>query len=100
MEQVYYEDDAELGITTRVHTDQSKLVVQKTWDAEPLLDYAQALRQKTSGERWGEGRVIGTVPPAVMYHFVNQGIRGAELAKKLTEWVRENPKFICFDKFK
>ncbi len=100
MQQVYAENDTELGIQTRVHKDDSKVVIQKTYDAEPYLDYARALREKTQGQGWGEGRIIGTVPEAVVAGFMRDGIKGKELAKKLTEWVRANPAMICFDKFK
>jgi hypothetical protein len=97
---VFQEFDAELGIHTKVHKDERKVVFEKTYDAEPYLDYAKALREKTSGQGWGEGRIIGTVPEAVVSEFMRKGIKGKELAKELTAWVRANPKMICFDKFK
>lgn len=100
MKTVFQEYDNELGITTKVHVGDGKTVFQKTYDAEPYLDYARALRQKTEGQGWGEGRIIGTVPEAVVSQFMRDGIKGKELAKKLTEWVRANPAMVCFDKFK
>lgn len=100
MKQVYQETDNELGILTRVHQDDSKTVIEKVYDAEPYLDYAKAMREKTEGQNWGEGKIIGTVPPAVVAGFYRDGITGKELAKKLTEWIRANPHMICFDRFK
>lgn len=100
MRTVFSEYDSDLGIQTKVHTDEGKTVFQKTYDAEPYLDYAKALREKTAGQNWGEGRIIGTVPEAVVSEFMRKGIKGKELARELTLWIRANPAMICFDKYK
>lgn len=102
MRKVFEEFDADTGIATTVHQedDQSKTIIQKTYDAEPLLQYAKTMREATAGKTWGEGRIIGTVPLAVVAEFQRKGITGRELAKELTAWVRANPALICFDKFK
>lgn len=98
MRKVFQEFDAEQGITSTVHEDETRTVIQKTYDAEPLLEYAKGLREATEGQRWGEGRIVGTVPMAVCAQFMRQD--GRLDAKRLTEWIRANPAFVCFDKFK
>lgn len=100
MRKVFQEFDADHGITSTVHEDETRTVIQKTYDAEPLLQYAKTLRDATAGKGWGDGRIVGTVPPAVVSEFMRKGIYGKELAKELTAWVRANPAMICFDKFK
>lgn len=98
MRKVFQEFDADHGITSTVHEDETRTVIQKTYDAEPLLEYAKGLREATEGQRWGEGRIVGTVPMAVCAQFMRQD--GRLDAKRLTEWIRANPAFVCFDKFK
>lgn len=100
MREVFKEADAEMGISTTVHADESRVVLQKTYDAEPLLEYAKGLREATQGKTWGDGRIVGTVPMAVLSQYLRRGLNGKELAKELTAWVRANPAMICFDKFK
>lgn len=97
MKTVFSDFDPEQGIATRVHQDDGKTVIEKTYDAEPLLEYAAAMRQNTQGESWGEGRIIGTVPMAIVGQFMRQD--GGIDTKRLTQWIRENPAFICFDRF-
>lgn len=98
MREVFTEHDAQMGITTRVHKDEGRVVLQKTEDVEPHLQYAQGLREATQGQRWGEGRIVGTVPMSVLSRFLRQD--GRLDVKRCTAWLRENPSFICFDKFK
>ena len=98
MKTVYQEADPQLRINTTVHQDDGKTVIQKTWDAEPHLLYAKGLREATEGKNWGEGRVIGTVPDAVMGMFIRQD--GKLDAKRCAAWLKENPAFICFEKFR
>lgn len=98
MKQVFNEADAETGIRTVVHEDDGKTVIQKTYDAEPFLEHAATMRAATEGQRWGEGRVVGSVPMAVLSQFLRQD--GGLDVKRCTEWLRANPAFITFDKFK
>ena len=92
---VFKED--ENGVRTQVHDLENKIVIQKTYDAEPLLDACAAERQATAGERWGDGRKVGTVPLAILGQFMreNDGLNVARAEK----WLRENPHFITFDRF-
>ena len=98
MREVFKDYTPEQGIATRVHQDDGKTVIQKTFDAEPLLEYAKSMREGTEGSGWGEGRIVGTVPMAVLGQFMRQD--GSLDVKRCTQWIREHPAFICFDKFK
>lgn len=98
MKTVYTETDDITGTVTKVHEDEGKTVIEKVWDAEPLLQHAADARQATAGMSWGEGRKIGTVPMEILGMFMRQD--GGLDKKRLTEWLRQNPAFICFDKFK
>lgn len=94
--------DAELGIRTKVHEEDNKLVFQKTFDAEPFLKEAAELRAVTAGDRWsggqyGVGKKVGTVPMAVLGTMFRQD--GGLDTERLKTWLRENPAFVTFDKF-
>ena len=85
------------GVRTQLHFEGDSLIVQKTYDAEPHLRYAEAARQATAGQRWGEGKLIGHIPPAVYGKFLL--IRDREERKKaVMAWLRENPAFCMFDR--
>ena len=65
-ENVSFVDDVDpnTGITTIFHYEGDQLTIQKSFDAEPHLRYAEQARQATAGMRWGEGRLIGHIPLA------------------------------------
>lgn len=75
-------------------------VVQKlTYDAEPMLEMAKAERNATAGERWGNGRKVGTIPLAEL-HRINTTYQGRqERELQILKWLRENQAFVTFDKF-
>lgn len=98
MKTVFTDLDSELGITTTVHQDEGKTVIEKTYDAQPFLEAAKTMREATEGQRWGEGRCVGTVPPAVVAKFMRQD--GRLDAKRCAAWLKENPHMIWFDRFR
>lgn len=83
-----------------VHIDNDQIVRQTTFDAEPLLKQAHAERVATQGQRWGEGvgTKVGSIPMAVYAQYLK--LPSEERQKFLLNWLRENPAFITFDKFK
>lgn len=86
------------GVHKEVIFEGDQAITKLTYDAEPFLEAAKAERNATAGERWGDGRKVGTMPMAV-YNQVLQ-IRGAEERQKfILKWLRENPHFVTFDKF-
>lgn len=50
------------GYRTQMHFEGDYMIRQRTYDAEPLLQRAQQIREQTDGTRWGEGQFVGTLP--------------------------------------
>lgn len=96
---VFKEHDAQTGITTSVHyiEDSGKTVIQKTYDAQPLLDRAAEMRARTEGERWGEMRYVGTIPDAELATMMRQD--GGIDKKRVNAWLKRNPDLVAFSKF-
>ena len=89
--------NARTGTATQVHDNESGFTIQKTYDAEPYLEFAKAERDITQGQSWGEGRKVGTIPPAVMATFLRQD--GGFDVKRAEAWLRANPAFVSFEPF-
>jgi hypothetical protein len=94
----YQDHDAQTGITTKVHylDDANRVVIQKTYDAQPLVDACAEARAATDGERWGEMRHIGTIPMAELATMLRQD--GTIDKKRCMEFLRKNPAFVTFNK--
>lgn len=86
------------GVHRQVTFEGDQAVTKLTYDAQPFLERAHAERQATAGERWGDGRKVGTMPMAQYAEFLK--IPGAEQRKKFVlDWLKANPAFVTFDKF-
>lgn len=95
---VYQEHDANTGIRSRVHElDSGKTVIQKTYDAQPLLAQAAAERAASAGQPWGEMRKVGTIPMAVYATMLRQD--GTCDGARLAAWLKANPALVSFDRF-
>ena len=87
------------GVHTAVTFEGDQAVKKLTFDAEPLLKEAAAERAHTAGERWGDGRKVGTIPMPV-YNMILQTYKGREEREKaILSWLRNNQAFVSFDKF-
>jgi hypothetical protein len=89
------------GVHKQVTFEGDQAVTKLTYDAQPFIEAAKAERIATEGKRWGEGlgTKVGTMPMAVYSQFMK--IQGAEERQKfILTWLRDNPAFITFDKFK
>ena len=87
----------EQGVRTQFHFESDGgLVLQKTFDAEPILKEAEAARQATQGMGWGEGRIVGTIDP-VSYGRISQIKDRAERDKAILQYFRDRPQFVKFD---
>lgn len=86
------------GVRKTVHFDGDQVVSEYAFDAEPIIEHCKEERIVSAGERWGDGRKIGTLPPTVMGQVF--AIQGVEARKKfILDYLRANPAFVSFDKF-
>lgn len=90
------EHDAQTGITTTVHYLDGKTVIQKEYDAQPLLEAAADMRAATEGQRWGEMRHVGFIPMAELGKMMRQD--GGFDRDRLIAWLKANPKLATFSK--
>ena len=98
-ENVSFVEGVHEGVTTTLHFQGDEFITQKTWDAQPHLEYARAARQATEGKRWGEGKLIGHIPPAMYAKIITA--RDRQHRKQLiTEFFRDNPAFRMYDGYK
>lgn len=93
---VHDDKDANLGIRTKVHDVDGKIVIAKQYDAEPLLAACAAERAATEGQRWGEFRKVGTIPMAELGKMMRQD--GTIDNKRAMAWLKANPALVTFSK--
>lgn len=87
-------------IRTQLHFESDGgLVVQKTFDAAPHLEYAAKARADTQGMRWGEGKLVGHIPD-IFYAPICAIKDRKEREKAVRLFFQENPAFVMFDKYK
>lgn len=87
------------GVSHTLTFEGDQLVRKQTFDAEPILEAAKAERNATAGERWGEGRKVGTIPMAI-YNQILQTYQGREAREQaILSFLRQNQAFVTFDKF-
>lgn len=87
------------GIRREITLESDQAITKLTYDAEPLLEQAAALRTLTAGDSWGEGHFIGIVPMAELTR-INETYQGAEERKRqMVLWLKANPKLVTFEKF-
>lgn len=87
------------GTATKIHLEGDQVITQQTFDAEPHLKYAEDARIQTAGKNWGEGRLVGHIPPAFYAKIILIKDR-QERDKAIRAFLRENPAFVMFDRFK
>lgn len=86
------------GIETKTHFADGDIVIQKSFDAEPHLEYAKRARDATQGQRWGEGKLAGHIPPA--FHAKILLIRDPQERKMAVQrFFKENPAFVMFERY-
>ncbi len=90
--------DAQLGIRTLIHETENKFVIEKRFDAEPLIETAAEMRSTRQMERWDErGTHVGFIPMAELGTMMRQD-GGFDKARVLA-YLRKNPALVTFDKF-
>lgn len=87
------------GITTVYHDieDAGRVVIEKQYDAEPLLEEAAEARAQTEGQRWGDMRHVGFIPMAELATMLRDD--GGLDQKRAREWLKKNPSLVTFSKF-
>lgn len=89
----------EQGVRTQYHFESDGgLVLQKTFDAAPMLKEAELARQQTAGMNWGEGRIVGTIDP-VAYGRISLIKDRTQRDKAIMDYFRERPQFVKFDRY-
>jgi hypothetical protein len=87
------------GVRTQYHFESDGgLVLQKSFDAAPYIQAAEQARQDTAGQRWGEGRIVGTIDP-IAYGRISKIRDRAERDKAILAYFREKPKLVKFDPY-
>jgi hypothetical protein len=86
------------GTRKQIHVSDDTIIEQNTFDAEPVLQAAKEARELTEGQRWGDGKVIGKVP---MHIYAQCAVMSKQDQHNfLLDYLRANPAFIAFGKFK
>lgn len=100
-ESVSVVEDVSNGVTTTLHFQGDQLVVQREYDAKPWLEAAKAARIATAGERWGDGRTVGYLPPAEYGRFLieTRGQSQEEKRKWLKTFFQQKPDLVTFEKY-
>jgi hypothetical protein len=90
--------DKNTGIQEVTHFQEGEIIVEKRFDAQPHLEYAARAREATAGQRWGEGKLVGHLPPA-FYAQVLQIRDKQERTKAVQLFFKENPHFVMFERY-
>jgi len=90
------EFNKDLGIATTVHDLGNKVVIQKAYDAQDILNACAEERALTTGQRWGGMRKVGTIPMAELATLMRQD--GTIDNARALAWIKANPAFVTFDK--
>jgi len=97
-ENVTIDEGVENGIRTQLHFEGEDLIVQKTFDADPHLRYAENARIQTQGMNWGEGRIVGHIPDVFLAPIL--AIKGKkEREKAARAFLQEHQQFVMFDRY-
>lgn len=89
----------EFGIQRQIMLEGDQTVEKLTYDAEPMLKFAEQARLATEGDRWGNGHFVGIIPYAEL-NRINDQFKGAEQRKhQILLWLKNNPKLVTFDRF-
>lgn len=89
------------GIRTQVHMEGDSVIVQRTYDAEPILDHVQMHRENNDarGGYVKDGFThVGTIPLDVLVRKIWPIKDRAKQAEAIKQYFRENSKFSSFDR--
>jgi hypothetical protein len=89
------------GIRTQVHMEGGSVIVQRTYDAEPIIEHVQQHRE--NNERRGgyakDGFThVGTIPMEVLVNKIWPIKDRAKQAEAIKQYFRDNAKFSSMDR--
>ena len=93
--------DAEVheGGGTKVSLEGEFAIKTQTFDAEPVLESVQELREAQEGKRWGEGRLVGQIPMPYYNRYIVGIHDRKERAAAVMKFFREHPQFVAYDRY-
>lgn len=93
----FVDDISPDGVVTTLHFEGDSLITQRTYDAEPHLQYARMARESTAGKNWGEGKLIAHIPPAEYARFLCIQDNAAR-RKAIMEWLRPRTQLHMYER--
>lgn len=94
----FVDDVSKDGVVTTLSFEGEELITKRSYDATPHLEYAKQAREATDGKRWGEGKLVGHIPPAEYARFLTIKDNKVRMTA-IKDWLRTNSQFVMFDKF-
>jgi hypothetical protein len=89
----------EFGTKREIILEGDQIVEKLTYDAEPLLRYAEQARIATRGDSWGNGHFVGVIPIPELVN-IQKTFQGAEERKHaILSYIKNRPKYATFEKF-
>lgn len=89
------------GIRTQVHMEGDSVIVQRTWDADPILEHVQQHREANEA-RGGYAKDgfthVGTIPLDVLVREIMPIKDRAKQSEAIKDYFRRNGKFSSFDR--
>ena len=86
------------GVQTRTHFEDDSIVIQKTLDMEPYVEAARLARERNAGKRWGEGMIVGTIPPHIYGQVLLIRDR-QERVKFIRTYFQQNPDLAHYEPY-
>jgi len=84
------------GTQGLIHIEDGQIITEKWYDAEPLADDCHENRAFNQGANWGEGQVVGSMPPHIFQKMLMDGTAFDQAA--VMRFFRSNPQFVRFEK--
>lgn len=92
-------EKSESGTVTEIKAEGEFVIKTQTFDAEPTLDHVQQLREAQDGKRWGEGRLVGSIPLPYYNKYIVGIEDRQERAQAVKKFFREHPQFVAYDNY-
>jgi hypothetical protein len=87
---------SKLGTSKKVFIEDGMAISKITFNAAPYLKRAKDLRDAQENMRWGEGKVVGVIPEAVLNYLYQNSETEDERQKASIRWLSANPAYITY----